>query len=407
MLPNDRAQPAAPAVPGRLARALGSFRRAPLPLKIGLIVLAIILCGPEIGIVLLAAMAYGVYAVIKGRRSLVASVSVAVWGLVAAGAAGASSLALPAAHPAVRRSWRRPTPPRSPAGTCPAAPWPGRCFGRSPRVSRRCAAGPPSRSSGSPPPGCSPASCSAGGWPRACRRPPATGRSGSRRRRRAGRRGQARTGTAPSASRRLARRRPRPRRTRPPATGQRRALPEISVDEAMAELDKMIGLEPGQGAGQVDRRVDRGGADAGHGGLSYRQADAPLRASSARQAPARPPWRGSSPRSSMRSGCWTSRRDRSAAGRPGGGVSRRHRDQDQRACRLRAGRGAVHRRGVQPGERGRRAERPVRHRGGAGAAQAGRGRPGRPDHHPGRVREADGELPRLATRGWRRGSPPG
>ena len=91
MLPNDRAQPAAPAVPGRLARALGSFRRAPLPLKIGLIVLAIILSGPEIGIVLLAAMAYGVYAVIKGRRSLIASLSVAVWGLVAAGAAGASS----------------------------------------------------------------------------------------------------------------------------------------------------------------------------------------------------------------------------------------------------------------------------------------------------------------------------
>ncbi len=91
MLPNDRAQPAAPAVPGRLARALGSFRRAPLPLKIGLIVGAVILCGPEIGIVLLAAMAYAVYAVIKGRRSLLASLSVAVWGLVAAGAAGASS----------------------------------------------------------------------------------------------------------------------------------------------------------------------------------------------------------------------------------------------------------------------------------------------------------------------------
>ena len=91
MLPNDRAQPAAPAVPGRLARALGSFRRAPLPLKVGLVVIAIVLCGPEIGIVLLAAMAYGVYAVIKGRRSLLASLSVAVWGLVAAGLAGASS----------------------------------------------------------------------------------------------------------------------------------------------------------------------------------------------------------------------------------------------------------------------------------------------------------------------------
>jgi SpoVK/Ycf46/Vps4 family AAA+-type ATPase len=91
MLPNDRAQPAAPAVPGWLGRVAGAFRRAPLWLKIGLIVLAVILCGPEIGIVLLAAMAYAVYAVIKGRRSLLASLSVAVWGLVAAGAAGTSS----------------------------------------------------------------------------------------------------------------------------------------------------------------------------------------------------------------------------------------------------------------------------------------------------------------------------
>ena len=91
MLPNDRVQPAAPAVPGRLARVLNAFRRAPLPLKIGLIVLAIILCGPEIGIVLLAAMVYAVYAVVKGRPTLLASLSVAVWGLVAAGFAGAST----------------------------------------------------------------------------------------------------------------------------------------------------------------------------------------------------------------------------------------------------------------------------------------------------------------------------
>ncbi len=91
MLPNDRVQPAAPAVPGRLARVLGAFRRAPRPLKIGLIVVAIILCGPEIGIVLLAVMVYAVYAVVKGRPSLLASLSVAVWGLVAAGFAGAST----------------------------------------------------------------------------------------------------------------------------------------------------------------------------------------------------------------------------------------------------------------------------------------------------------------------------
>ena len=91
MLPNDRAQSAVPAVSNRLARVFGVFRRAPLPLKIGLIVLAVILCGPEIGILLLAAMAYGVYAVVKGRRTVPASLSVAVWGLVGAGVAGTAS----------------------------------------------------------------------------------------------------------------------------------------------------------------------------------------------------------------------------------------------------------------------------------------------------------------------------
>src|ERR1700744_373433 len=91
MLPNDRAQSAAPAVPNRLARVFGVFRRAPLPLKIGFVVLAIILCGPGIGALLLAAMAYGVYAVVKARRSVLASVCVAVWGLIGAGLAGTSS----------------------------------------------------------------------------------------------------------------------------------------------------------------------------------------------------------------------------------------------------------------------------------------------------------------------------
>ena len=84
MLPNDRAQSAAPAVPNRLARVFGVFRQAPLPLKIGLIVLAIILSGPEAGILLLAGMAYGVYAVIKGRRTVLASLAVALWGVVGA-----------------------------------------------------------------------------------------------------------------------------------------------------------------------------------------------------------------------------------------------------------------------------------------------------------------------------------
>src|ERR1700743_2694268 len=91
MLPNDRTQSAAPAVPNRLARVFGVFRRAPLPLKIGFVVLAIIFFGPEVGILLLAAMAYGVYPVGKARRTVLAPVCVAVWGVVGAGLAGTSS----------------------------------------------------------------------------------------------------------------------------------------------------------------------------------------------------------------------------------------------------------------------------------------------------------------------------
>src|SRR6201996_1140004 len=91
MLPNDRAQSAAPAVPNRLARVFGGFKRAPLPLKIGFVLLAVIFFAPEIGVLLLAAMAYGVYGVVKARRTVLASVCVAVWGLIGAGLAGTSS----------------------------------------------------------------------------------------------------------------------------------------------------------------------------------------------------------------------------------------------------------------------------------------------------------------------------
>jgi SpoVK/Ycf46/Vps4 family AAA+-type ATPase len=81
MLPNDRAQSAAPAVPHRLARVFGVFRRAPLPLKIGLVVLAIILLPPSAGFLYLGAMGYGIYAVAKGYRTVWASLAVALWGV--------------------------------------------------------------------------------------------------------------------------------------------------------------------------------------------------------------------------------------------------------------------------------------------------------------------------------------
>jgi SpoVK/Ycf46/Vps4 family AAA+-type ATPase len=86
MLPNDTAQPAAPALPGWRTRVLGVFRRAPLPLKIALAVLAVIFFPAVLGGILLAAMVYAVVAVVQGRRSITASLSVAVWGFVVASA---------------------------------------------------------------------------------------------------------------------------------------------------------------------------------------------------------------------------------------------------------------------------------------------------------------------------------
>src|ERR1700749_3277860 len=85
MLPNDRAQSAAPAVPNRLARVFGVFRRAPLPLEIGFVLLAIILLPPSAGFLYLGAMVYGVYAVAKGYRTVWASLAVALWGADGAG----------------------------------------------------------------------------------------------------------------------------------------------------------------------------------------------------------------------------------------------------------------------------------------------------------------------------------
>ena len=155
----------------------------------------------------------------------------------------------------------------------------------------------------------------------------------------------------------------------------------------------MIGLTAVKDQVQLDRRLDRGGAQARRGRARHRQAHAALRVP--RPAGHRQDRRGPDRRQDLLRvrPAGLARRGGGAPGRPGRRVPGRHRDQDQRADRLGARRGAVHRRGLQPGERGRRAGRPVRQRGGPGPAQAGRGRPRRPDHHPGRLRAADGELP--------------
>ena len=59
MLPNDRAQPAAPDKPTLGGRAMDVYRRLPIWLKVLTVIAAIFLSGP----IILAAMVYGVVAV--------------------------------------------------------------------------------------------------------------------------------------------------------------------------------------------------------------------------------------------------------------------------------------------------------------------------------------------------------
>jgi SpoVK/Ycf46/Vps4 family AAA+-type ATPase len=85
MLPSDRAQPATrdkPSWPSRiLARVLTGFRRSPWWVKALLIVALLLFSEAWIPIVFLAALVYAVVAVVQGHRSWWASASVAAWGI--------------------------------------------------------------------------------------------------------------------------------------------------------------------------------------------------------------------------------------------------------------------------------------------------------------------------------------
>ena len=78
MLPDDRAQPAAPDKPSLGARVMLTYRRLPLWLKVVSAVAAVFLSGP----IILASMVYGIVAVAQARRTVGASISVALWGVV-------------------------------------------------------------------------------------------------------------------------------------------------------------------------------------------------------------------------------------------------------------------------------------------------------------------------------------
>jgi SpoVK/Ycf46/Vps4 family AAA+-type ATPase len=81
MLPNDRAQPAARDKPSWGARILRAHRRAPTWLKIVVVAAAVLFFPVTLGLILITALIYAVVAVIQGRRTAGASASVAVWGL--------------------------------------------------------------------------------------------------------------------------------------------------------------------------------------------------------------------------------------------------------------------------------------------------------------------------------------
>ena len=81
MLPNDRAQPAAPEKPSWGTRLMRAHRRAPTWLKVTVVAAAVLFFPATLGLIILAALIYGVVAVVQGRRTVGATASVAVWGL--------------------------------------------------------------------------------------------------------------------------------------------------------------------------------------------------------------------------------------------------------------------------------------------------------------------------------------
>jgi len=88
MLPNDRAQPAAPDKPSLGSRAVRVYRRAPTWLKVA-VVAAAILCFPvTLGLIIVAVLGYAIVALVQGRRTVGASVSVAFWGVAVFSALG-------------------------------------------------------------------------------------------------------------------------------------------------------------------------------------------------------------------------------------------------------------------------------------------------------------------------------
>jgi SpoVK/Ycf46/Vps4 family AAA+-type ATPase len=92
MLPHDRAQAATRDKPAWGTRILRAHRMAPTWLKVVVIAAAILFFPVTLGLIILAALVYAVVSVVQGRQTAGASASVAVWGLAAFSAAHIANL---------------------------------------------------------------------------------------------------------------------------------------------------------------------------------------------------------------------------------------------------------------------------------------------------------------------------
>ena len=135
MRPDDGSLPGRRMAQEGLARVRQAVLAAPLPVKILLVsalVLFVVLSfslGARVwDVVVLVVLGYGPYALWRGRTSVVASVLVGIWGMVAILAVAAVTNRVGAGTcrcsccPPLR--WPPRMPRRCPGATCPAGPWP-------------------------------------------------------------------------------------------------------------------------------------------------------------------------------------------------------------------------------------------------------------------------------------------
>jgi SpoVK/Ycf46/Vps4 family AAA+-type ATPase len=228
-----------------LNRARSGFARAPVGLKVVLLLLAVIVGAFASPFLLLATLGFAIVAVLEGRASVAASVSVATWGLVAVcfGAAGHPGWLLPlvvlpfvlvaAAHAATLARWYVPCRTVAwamlwsvPTGLAALKIWPAQ-----------------------PVIGLGAAWLLALvvlGWrlAKAMQDERVRGRTRLRGGAVAGAHGYRQAADTPVREHALSGDAPRPKEKDSGTAAVETALPEISVDEAMAELAGMIGLEP-------------------------------------------------------------------------------------------------------------------------------------------------------------------